>query len=337
MSKTALMPFMCYRHPNGRASVLRFSDVLCWESSDHTLMVVFGIFMTASMALYWSILVCCTLLAPRLSSQGNVFFLTATRFLFFRFRTDCWWYGTWFIMRGPLLSLPVAIFTDLPQVQLFCMTAVIETYMVIQLVVWPWKTPLINLADGSMNMMMILLLSLGTTFLDALEGDARMTYSRIAVGILGVLYFVAFLLLCAALYALCHKVSMGSSEEHWVLTLGRPPSTTQLCEAFEALQIAYQTVDSAVIEKAIDDLSVYDRRMLAAVLTTVAPMLGNDRRMKLARRLSVTTTSLASMSVRSQGAAEAERASSPQPQKVESTEVPPSAHIRREVAQSAYI
>ena len=75
-----------------------------------------------------------------------------------------------------------------------------ETYMVVQLMTWPWKTPLINLADGAMSMMqgargganntpqracrweyvspnypvetrqeprMILLLSIGSAFLDA--------------------------------------------------------------------------------------------------------------------------------------------------------------------------
>lgn len=52
-------------------------------------------------------------------------FLKSSRFLFFRFRPDCWWYGCWFILRGPMLAVPMAIFTDLPQVQLFVMTAVL--------------------------------------------------------------------------------------------------------------------------------------------------------------------------------------------------------------------
>eukprot|EP00439_Symbiodinium_sp_Y106_P035472 s2809_g4.t1 len=58
IAKTSLMPFMCYSHPNGKSSVLRFSDVICWEEqSGHTTMVIFGIFMTTMMILCWSTLV----------------------------------------------------------------------------------------------------------------------------------------------------------------------------------------------------------------------------------------------------------------------------------------
>lgn len=61
------------------------------------------------------------------SKDGNPSFFKASRFLFFRFRPDYWWYGVWFILRGPLLAIPVAVFTDLPQVQTFIMTVVLET------------------------------------------------------------------------------------------------------------------------------------------------------------------------------------------------------------------
>ncbi|CAE6960374.1 sphX [Symbiodinium natans] len=225
IAKTALMPFMCYSHPNGKSSVLRFSDVICWEEeTGHTTMVIFGVVMTGIMLIYWVTLLWSTIQAPRRSANADLFFLQATRFLFFRFRTDYWWYGTWFILRGPLLSLPVVIFTDLPQVQLFVMTAVLETYMVVQLMTWPWKTPLINLADGAMSMMMILLLSIGSAFLDALEGQVKATYSSLAMGVLGILYSIAFVLLSLVVVAMVHTTAMGSANELPILLPGRPLS-----------------------------------------------------------------------------------------------------------------
>ena len=81
--------------------------------------------------------------------------------------------------------------------------------MVIQLVTWPWKTPIINLADGLMNMLLILLLAVGSAFLDALEGQVKATYSVLAVLILGSLYSVTFVLLCLVLAAFFHKSAMG--------------------------------------------------------------------------------------------------------------------------------
>eukprot|EP00439_Symbiodinium_sp_Y106_P046368 s2809_g5.t3 len=296
IAKTALMPFMCYSHPNGKSSVLRFSDVICWEEqTGHTVMVTFGVIMTGTMVFYWCTLLWATIQAPKRSARADMFFLQATRFLFFRFRTDYWWYGTWFILRGPLLSLPVVIFTDLPQVQLFVMTAVVETYMVLQLMTWPWKTPLINLADGAMSMMMILLLSIGAAFLDALEGQVKATYSSLAVGVLGILYGIAFVLLSLVVLALVHKTAMGSAGELPILTLGHPPSNDTLRQALDALHTTYEEADSNTIEKAIDELNVYDRRMLATVLTTLGPYFTNDHRMRLMNRLSVSTVSLPSV------------------------------------------
>ena len=114
--------------------------------------------------------------------------------------------------------------------------------MVIQLVVWPWKTPLINLADGAMSMMLILLLSVASAFLDALEGDVRATYSVLAGVILAALYSVTFLLLCMVLVAFFHRTAIGSQDELAVLTLGKPPATMALVSGLEALCKAFEDV-----------------------------------------------------------------------------------------------
>jgi len=39
MSATALSPMMCYKHPNGLRSILKYPGVLC-GSSDHAAMLV---------------------------------------------------------------------------------------------------------------------------------------------------------------------------------------------------------------------------------------------------------------------------------------------------------
>ncbi|CAJ1390644.1 unnamed protein product [Effrenium voratum] len=290
MSKTALMPFMCFSHPNGKSSVLRFTDVICWEGGEHSTMAVFGGLMTAIMAMFWAILLWAVLQAPRRSTQGDAFFLQATRFLFFRFRGDYWWYGAWFILRGPLLSLPVVVFTDVPAMQLLTMTAVLMVYMVIQLVAWPWKTPLINVADGAMSMMMILLLFIGSAFLDRLRDGEMQTYSVLAMGVLGMLYSVAFVLLCLVGLAFISRSAMGSKDELSILTLGKPPSNSMLMNALDAFCLSFGQADRKFLEHTIDELSAYDRRKLAAVLTTLAPYF-DEGRMHLAHQLSVSTTS----------------------------------------------
>ena len=41
MSATSLAPMMCYLHPNGQRSILKYPDVIC-GSSDHDVMLIFG-------------------------------------------------------------------------------------------------------------------------------------------------------------------------------------------------------------------------------------------------------------------------------------------------------
>lgn len=84
-------------------------------------------------------------------------------------------------------------------------------------------------------MMLILLLSVASAFLDALEGDVLQTYSILAGVILASLYFITFLLLCMVLTAFFYRANMGSNEELAVLTLGKAPSTTSLVGGLEAL------------------------------------------------------------------------------------------------------
>lgn len=64
MASEALLPFMCYRHPNSKSSVLQLSDVICWESDEHILMVIFGLVMIGTMCLYWCFLLYITRSAP---------------------------------------------------------------------------------------------------------------------------------------------------------------------------------------------------------------------------------------------------------------------------------
>ena len=41
MSATSLAPMMCYKHPNGLRSILKYPGVLC-GSADHDMMLVMG-------------------------------------------------------------------------------------------------------------------------------------------------------------------------------------------------------------------------------------------------------------------------------------------------------
>ena len=80
-SAEALLPFMCYTHPNGKSSVLELSDVICWESEEHIFMVIFGVSMVAVMCGYWGFLLFLTCVAPAKSKEDDGNFFKTSRFL----------------------------------------------------------------------------------------------------------------------------------------------------------------------------------------------------------------------------------------------------------------
>lgn len=85
-------PFNCYGHPNGDASVRNYPQVICGETS-HGAMVglsVFGILAYPLTAM--GVAVFMTWQFPRRLLKSDITFLVTGRFLFERWRPDCYWF-----------------------------------------------------------------------------------------------------------------------------------------------------------------------------------------------------------------------------------------------------
>ena len=84
MTNVGLAPFMCYRHPSGAESVLKYSNVFC-ASAEHTLMQLLGICVLALSGVFLASCFFFAWKAPIWSGkpvQGGI------RFLIFRFRPN---------------------------------------------------------------------------------------------------------------------------------------------------------------------------------------------------------------------------------------------------------
>ena len=151
MSATSLAPMMCYQHPNGQRSIMKYPGVIC-GSSEHDVMLViawillvvfvFGFVALCAFAAYmvpWSQRVLTnarrqTSIAtvpkvPRWSARRKDHFVACARFLVFRFRLDSWWFGVPLLVRGPLINLPVVVATDFPPIQVVVIAMVLTTSM----------------------------------------------------------------------------------------------------------------------------------------------------------------------------------------------------------------
>eukprot|EP00439_Symbiodinium_sp_Y106_P085235 s126_g27.t3 len=157
MTNVGLAPFMCYRHPAGSESVLKYSNVFC-GSTEHVLMQLMG---SAVVALSGVFLASCFFFAWQAPTWSGKAVQGGVRFLVFRFRPNVWWFGLVLLTRGPLLSVPSVVAPNMPAVQFVCLLAIM--LLSLQLQVWylPWKAPILNLVDGVTNLLLVLLLAIG--------------------------------------------------------------------------------------------------------------------------------------------------------------------------------
>ena len=139
MSTIALAPLMCYSHPNGQQSLLKYPNIIC-GSGEHGGMLAFGILLLVVGV--FGFLALCTFAAfqvPHWSAKELHHRVRCFHFLVFRFRLDSWWFGVPLLCRGPLISLPIVLFTDYQSIQAILVTSILCAFLVIQGLAWPWK------------------------------------------------------------------------------------------------------------------------------------------------------------------------------------------------------
>ena len=130
VSNLALVPFMCFRHPNGEQSNLQMLSIIC-GSSDHAAMLVMGSCLCALLIAFSCVCVWLLWSLPRFSMNEKYHdYVVASQFLIDKFRLDAWWFGLPLLLRGALLSFPLTLFTNNPASQVIAMTCILIIYMV---------------------------------------------------------------------------------------------------------------------------------------------------------------------------------------------------------------
>eukprot|EP00439_Symbiodinium_sp_Y106_P015533 s4863_g2.t1 len=182
-SKVALSPMMCYSHPNGKLGMLEHNGIFCFSSNEHTPMFVTGLLVLAMMTSFYAMTIWATIKAPSKAAGGNGWFLSATRFLLFRFRADCWWFGTFMLPRGLLLSLAIVLAGDSPYIQMLLIVSTMLLYMIVQLISWPWKLPALNAFDAIISASLILMMAILGAFAPAI---AEHTLEQLTSAVIGI-------------------------------------------------------------------------------------------------------------------------------------------------------
>eukprot|EP00913_Durusdinium_trenchii_P011033 g10357.t1 len=156
-SAVSLQPLMCYHHPNGLHSILKYPSTFCGDS-EHVIMIVIGMVLMAIFVV--GFFAACSLAAwkmPTWSLKEDHRWVQSFTFLTGKFRLDTWWFGMLLLLRGFALSITVVLGTDRPQVQIALASLVMLLYLCALVRVWPWKARVLNVADTALSAGMLLL------------------------------------------------------------------------------------------------------------------------------------------------------------------------------------
>jgi len=271
MSTIALAPLMCYTHPNGQQSILKYPNVICGEL-EHTVMLiagvlllVFGVFGFLSLCTYAALRV------PHWSAKEQHARVRVFRFLVFRFRLDSWWFGVPLLTRGPLISLPIVLATDYPPIQTIWVTLILASFLVIQSMAWPWKVPMLNVLDCWMSYCILILVAGSALYLEPISKGATESFTNGFSTVMMVIIFSSIgMMVLMSLTALVHRAAMGGNKEFAVFNLSRTHNSDVVAKKLKDMAELMAQMEEKELEKALDTLAVFDTRRITKFMTMMA-------------------------------------------------------------------
>lgn len=194
---SAATPFICYPHPDhNKYSMVNEPSILCYGSdASHNTLIALGV---------WSfVCVACPFLAISAYGTWKHKFLLASimekhtrqlrafRYLYMRFRPERYYFGMVMSLRSLCICLVPVLpgLRDDPALQFCCLSTTLGIFIVVQLLLHPWRTFLANMADGvlmSCNLQLLVGAAISTDFIN-----------KGSIGVFGLVIFCAFTILVA--------------------------------------------------------------------------------------------------------------------------------------------
>mmetsp|Transcript_8294 Transcript_8294/g.14483 ORF Transcript_8294/g.14483 Transcript_8294/m.14483 type:complete len:1266 (+) Transcript_8294:77-3874(+) len=252
-------PMRCYDHPNGKQSLVDFPEVVCWESREHIFLVIIaaGIFLFFILPyVSWCVWGC--LKAPSKTFQKDTAFLESFRFLFYRFRPDCWWWGLVFLVRQTCLAFAAVVPSSNAHAQLFYTGGILMIYGYFLSMFWPWISTELSIVDFGTCLVLILLLLCSSQFLPVAAEAGRVS---LVVALLMVLGSVVFRYLVIFMISFC---SNGLDEE----VCGEMPNRLDLCQQWFEFLDGMQNHNNQETIETMCKMNTFDRTRILAVMHT---------------------------------------------------------------------
>jgi hypothetical protein len=253
MISVSQIPINCYSHPNdlGR-SVRAYPDIICGDGGSHNTMLVLCTALFLLAGSFYASCVYAAVSAPKWSTDKEIgnFFLVATRFLFFRFRVDAWYWGVLLLLRSLVIALTPTLFPDDPHAQLIMFCAIFTFFIALHMRLWPWKVPVLNVVE--VVIMSMLLLTVATASSDAGFNDPLLV-TYIVIAYLG----AQFVLVMAGI-----SLIKNSGTPNFFY-LGKLPNVQELRKQLCSVSETITDKDKEELDEVLGELPVYDLEHIA--------------------------------------------------------------------------
>lgn len=192
-------PLHCIMNPNGTSSMASNPAVVCWEDDEHTTLVILGViglilYPISIMAFIGHV----TLRYPALIASGQgLQVLVRYRFLFQRFKPNCYYWGICYVIRNFFISLAPVIFRDNAIWQVVFIQIVIITSVTLTAYLTPWRTAVANACELWSTIGLCVFMQVAAFFVGT-DGNENMLGIVLSGLIFGIIFFVVCVLTQAA-------------------------------------------------------------------------------------------------------------------------------------------
>mmetsp|Transcript_86921 Transcript_86921/g.137868 ORF Transcript_86921/g.137868 Transcript_86921/m.137868 type:complete len:434 (-) Transcript_86921:101-1402(-) len=289
MSATSLAPMMCYQHPNGQRSIIKYPGVMCGSAEHDMMLVIAWILLVVFVLGFVALCAFAAFMVPRWSAKQKNHLVACVRFLVFRFRLDSWWFGVPLLVRGPLINLPVVAATDYPPIQVVVIAMVLTTGMVLQMLAWPWKVPMLNVTDCIISFCIVLLVTTSTLYLNKIDSTMYAFASGVSTAMLSGIGVAIGIMVLMTGSALFYRSAMGGKKDFKIFSLGSVASSAELAQKVKEMCVELEKAEIADLSSRVGALAVFDTQKITACITLlateVAPPAEDGRSFKFNKRI----------------------------------------------------
>lgn len=162
------------------------------------------------------------------------------------------------LIRGPLINLPVVLATDYPPIQVVCIAVILTVMMLMHMLSWPWKVPLLNLTDCIISFCIVLLVTTATLFLQTVGGTMYAFAHAISTAMLGGIGLAVGIMVFMTASALVYRSALGGKKELQMFNLGRTPTTPELAIKIKEMAAALEDMNVDSLSANLAAMSVFD-------------------------------------------------------------------------------